>query len=210
MKHIKNHKNEKYGRLKVIEFVKRENSKSYWKCKCDCGNEITLPITYLTTGDTKSCGCLRKEMVAKLSKSKSFVKNKRLYNIWIGMRRRCLNNKRNNYKYYGAKGIEICNEWKNNFNNFQNWALNNGYNDYLTIDRINIDNNYEPNNCRWVTKFDQNNNKNGNHKILYEGKEYNTMSSFCREYNINYDKFRQYIRKGYAVDQALNICIGVK
>lgn len=212
MKPIKNHTNEVYGRLTVLKFIERKNSKSYWKCRCSCGNEIVVPVTYLTTGDTKSCGCLRKETTRQLSKSNSFVKNQRLYTIWIDMRRRCYNKKRISYKHYGEKGIKVCDEWldKNNgFVNFYNWAMANGYKNKLTIDRIDNNKNYSPDNCRWVTTFEQNNNLSTNHKIIYKGKTYNTMSSFCREKKINYDKFRQKIRQGYTIQDALTSC-GVK
>lgn len=203
MKRIKNHTNEIYGRLRVLQFIERKNNKSYWKCKCQCGNEIILPITYLTSGDTKSCGCLRKETTKKLSKSNSFVKNHRLYTIWIDMRRRCYNKNRNNYIFYGAKGIKVCKEWNKDFKNFQDWAINNGYQDNLTIDRINVDGNYEPDNCRWVTTFEQNNNMRSNHKIEYENKIYNSMSSFCREKDLNYSKFKQRIKRGYSIQEAM-------
>ena len=203
MKKIKDHTNEKYGRLKVLEFIERKNHKSYWKCKCECGNEIIIPIIYLRTGDTKSCGCLRKEITSKTSKNNSFVKNHRLYSIWIDIRRRCYNKNRNNYIYYGAKDIKVCQEWNKSFKNFQEWALNNGYKDNLTIDRINNNGNYEPKNCRWVTIFEQNNNVSSNHKILYKGKLYNSMSYFCREMKVDYNKFRQKIRQGYTVQEVL-------
>lgn len=206
MKKIKNHANEVYGRLTVLQFIERKEQKSYWKCRCSCGKEITIPISYLTSGDTKSCGCLKKEIVSKREKEKAFIKNHRLYNIWQDMKRRCYNLTRNSYKYYGAKNIIVCDEWKNNFKIFQNWAFKNGYNDKLTIDRIDNKKGYTPNNCRWVTRFEQNNNMSTNHKIIYENKIYNSMSSFCREKNINYDKFRQKIRHGYTIQDALTSC----
>lgn len=206
MKKIKNHANEVYGRLTVLQFIERKEQKSYWKCRCSCGKEITIPISYLTSGDTKSCGCLKKEIVSKREKEKAFIKNHRLYNIWQDMKRRCYNLTRNSYKYYGAKNIIVCDEWKNNFKIFQNWAFKNGYNDKLTIDRIDNKKGYTPNNCRWVTRFEQNNNMSTNHKIIYENKIYNSMSSFCREKKINYDKFRQKIRQGYTIQDALTSC----
>lgn len=206
MKPIKNHTNEVYGRLTALEFVERKKSKTYWKCKCSCGNEIIIPITYLTTGDTRSCGCLRKELNKENGQKRRFVQNHRLYSIWIDMKRRCNNTNRNSYKYYVMKGIKICEEWLNDFRVFQDWAFSNGYKDNLTIDRINNDGNYEPSNCRWVTTFEQNNNMSTNHKIVYKGKTYKTMSSFCREMNIDYSKFRQNIRYGKTVEEALTKC----
>ena len=209
MKLIKDHTNEVYGRLTVIKFIERKDCKSYWKCKCNCGNEIVVPITYLTSGDTRSCGCLKKEIVRNRSKNNSFIKNHRLYTIWIDMRRRCSNRKIDSYIYYGEKGISVCDEWENDFKKFQEWAFKNGYNDNLTIDRIDVNGNYEPSNCRWTTKFEQNNNMSTNHKIIYKNKEYNSMSSFCREFKLDYNTFREKIRRGCSVEEAL-IKSGVK
>ncbi len=206
MKPIKDHTNEKYGRLTVIKFYKRENNKTYWQCECECGNRLVIPITYLTSGDTKSCGCLRKETSARTQRKKAYIKNHRLYSIWIDMKRRCYNKDRNNYIYYGAKGVKVCEEWKKDFRNFQDWALKNGYKDNLTIDRIDYNRNYQPDNCRWVTIFEQNNNLSSNHKICYEGKIYPSMSSFCRKNKLNYNKFKQRIRNGYTIQKAMLNC----
>ena len=206
MKPIKDHTNEKYGRLTVIKFYKRENNKTYWQCECECGSRLVVPITYLTSGDTRSCVCLRKETSAQTQRKKAYIKNHRLYSIWIDMKRRCYNKDRNNYIYYGAKGIGVCQEWKGDFKAFQEWALHNGYKDELTIDRIDYNKNYQPNNCRWITIFEQNNNLSSNHKINYEGKEYPSMSLFCREKQLNYNKFRQRIRKGLTVQNAMHNC----
>lgn len=206
MKPIKDHTNEKHGRLTVIKFYKRENNKTYWQCECECGNRLVIPITYLTSGDTKSCGCLRKETSAQRQRKKAYIKNHRLYSIWIDMKRRCYNKDRNNYIYYGAKGVKVCEEWKKDFRNFQDWALKNGYKDNLTIDRIDYNRNYQPDNCRWVTIFEQNNNLSSNHKICYEWKIYPSMSSFCRENKLNYNKFKQRIGNGYTIQKAMLNC----
>lgn len=199
MKMIKDYTNEKYGRLTVIKFVERKNHKTYWKCQCECGNEIILPIAYLTSGDTKSCGCLRKEICSIREKNKSFIKNKRLYRIWQDMKRRCYNKKRPAYRYYGAKGVKICNEWKISFKNFQEWAITNGYKDNLTIDRINNNGNYEPNNCRWVTRKEQNNNMSTNHIVEYKGKKY-TLAKLAETYNLNYNLIKSRIRYNWNIN----------
>lgn len=202
MKPIKDHTNEKYGRLIVLQFVERKKHNSYWKCRCDCGNEIIVPITYLTTGDTKSCGCLRKEQAIKNGKKNKFVKNKRLYNIWIDMKRRCYNKNRKAYKNYGGRGIIICDEWKNNFMSFYNWAIENGYDDKLTIDRIDNNGNYEPNNCRWATLKQQANNTSHNHVVEYKGKKY-TLSELAKEYDLNYVLVKSRIRNNWDIEKII-------
>lgn len=193
----------KYGYLTALEFIKRENKKTYWKCKCDCGKEIIIPITYLTSGDTKSCGCYRKKVAKNNAKTIHNMSKSRLYRIWIEIKRRCYNIDRENYKYYGGRGIIVCDEWKKDFMSFYNWAIKNGYKDNLTIDRINNDGNYEPNNCRWATIKEQNNNMRTNHYIYYENKKY-TMSQFAEKYNIPYYIVKNRIRHNWSIDKILN------
>lgn len=208
MKKIKDYTNLKFGRLTVLQFIQRKERKSYWKCICDCGKEVVLPITYLTTGDTKSCGCLRKEKTSNLSRKNSFVKSKRLNSIWANMKRRCYNSKSTSYQYYGKKGIKVCDEWKNNFRVFQDWAYENGYDEKLTIERIDNNKGYSPDNCRWASSFEQHNNMSTNRSITYNGVIYHSTSEFCRKYNLNYNKFRQmYNRYNKDLDYAISRCV---
>ena len=159
----------KFNKLLVLKRTgtdKRRNA--IWLCQCDCGNlkEISSPI--LKSKTTISCGCLRKENAHKLGKSKYSDRTKhgkrytRLYSIWCGMKQRCYYKKSENYKNYGGRNIKVCNEWKTNFEIFYNWAINNGYEENLTLDRIDVNGNYEPFNCRWVTWKVQANNKRQN------------------------------------------------
>ena len=203
MKKIADYTGKKYGYLTVLEFVKRENKKTYWKCKCDCGKEIIIPITYLTSGSTKSCGCYRKKVCKNNAKITHNMSKSRLYRIWIEIKRRCYNKNRNSYKYYGYRGIKVCDEWKNDFINFYNWAINNGYKENLTIDRINVNGNYEPSNCKWSTVKEQNNNMRTNHYLYYNNKKY-TMSQFAEAYNIPYYIIKNRIRSCWDIDRILN------
>jgi hypothetical protein len=159
--------NEKFERLTVIEDCGNKKGFSMWKCKCSCGNIITTKGVYLKNGHTKSCGCINSERIVKRNKELMIddiprVKN-RIYRIYWGMKERCYNIKNHNYKYYGKRGIYICDEWLNDFKAFEQWSIENGYSDELSIDRINNDGCYSPENCRWATTSMQNANKR--HKL---------------------------------------------
>lgn len=154
---------ERFGRLTVIERYGVSNDRRIlWKCICDCGNERIVSSKCLTSGHTKSCGCLQRENVSKARKKHGHKKEK-LYTCWLNMRYRCNNKQSKDYKYYGLIGISVCKEW-DDFQNFYDWAYANGYNPNAplgkcTIDRIDVNGNYEPSNCRWVDMKVQNNNK---------------------------------------------------
>jgi hypothetical protein len=141
----------KIGRLTAIKRVGTQYGNALWECKCECGNIVMVNSSKLISGNTKSCGCLAKE-----NKIKQFTKHglckTRLYRIWQDMKGRCYNKKLPCYKNYGGKNIFVCDEWLKDFYNFYNWAINNGYKENLTIDRINPNGNYNPLNCQWITR----------------------------------------------------------
>lgn len=158
---------QRFGRLVAIKPIgKSKKHGTIWECQCDCGNTVNQPINKLVFDRVKSCGCYRKEF--KTFNAKYDYKT-RLYNIWNKMKDRCNNNKIDCYKNYGGRGIFVCKEWVDNFYNFKTWAINNGYDDSLTIDRINNNGNYEPNNCRWATRTQQANNTRTNRLLTYNG-----------------------------------------
>lgn len=123
----------------------------------------------------------------------------RIYKIYRAMLNRTRNKKTSTYKYYGGRGIKVCEEWQNNFLNFYNWSINNGYNENMTIDRIDVNGNYEPSNCRWVTLQEQANNKRNNHLITYQGKT-KTISEWCKYLNINRSIISSRLEYGFPLD----------
>lgn len=180
---------QKFGRLTVLSRSEPHISKGgfvmvQWNCQCECGKICTVKSQSLTTGKTRSCGCLARELTSKRSRTHN-KRHTRLYNIWMNIKGRCCNKNNQKYYCYGARNITICDEWKDNFETFYEWSMNNGYADDLSIDRINNDGNYEPSNCRWTTNIEQANNKSINHFIEYNG-ESHTLAEWARIKGLSY------------------------
>lgn len=151
--------NKKYGKLFVLDKVENDkNGYIKYRCLCECGNETIVYKSNLIRGHTKSCGCDRSKNAKNLF-TKHGLSGTRIHRIWIEMKHRCYLLSDTNYKKYGAKGITVCDEWKNDFLSFYNWAMKNGYDQNLTLDRINNDKGYCPENCRWTTYSEQNKNR---------------------------------------------------
>lgn len=182
---------QRFGRLVAIRPNGKQGNNIKWLCRCDCGNEITTNVSSLTRGKTKSCGCLRKEIT-----SKQFTKHggrlDHLYAIYCSMKKRCKNPNDNHYEFYGGKGVKVCDEWQSNYASFKEWALQNGYSPKLSIDRIDVNGNYEPSNCRWVTMKEQANNKTNNKFIEYQG-ETHTIAEWARIKGLSYFSLYQRI-----------------
>ena len=220
----KNLKGQKFGNLIAIEQqgVHITRKTAMWLCKCDCGNEKLIAAHDLKHG-TVSCGCVARQSklknlslghgwnkgiegeskLVKLEKKRKYAmlrlkaktKNKRIHCIWGGMNERCYHENHVSYANYGGRGIAIHEEWRNDYYSFQKWALSNGYEEHLTIDRINNNGNYEPSNCRWATSKEQANNMSSNRLITIDGITKN-MGQWSDQYNIKRSTFSERLRHG--------------
>ena len=183
-----------FGRLKVISY-----KSGYWKCSCSCGNITHVKTSSLVSGRTQSCGCLQKER-AIAACTKHGGTNTRLYSIWRNMKCRCSCPTASKYEIYGGKGISVCPDWKR-FEGFRDWALLHGYSDDLSIDRINSNGNYCPENCRWVSYKVQANNTSQNHIISFCGKSMD-ISEWAEYLGFSYKVLSERIRRGWSIKRA--------
>lgn len=198
---------QRFGRLVAIEPIGRDKQGYIiWRCKCDCGNEKSVTTKYLGKG-TSSCGCFSKEVHDK-ARTKHGKRFTRLYAIHKGIKDRCLNPNHPTYKNYGNRGIKICDEWLNDFEAFEKWALANGYDEnapkgQCTLDRIDVNGNYEPSNCRFVSMKEQERNKRNNVLITYNG-ETHCMSEWAEMAGLKYITFQHRLYAGWSMEDALN------
>lgn len=203
---IKNIQGQKFGRLTVVSlYGKDKNGKALWKCKCDCGKEHITSASSLQNGNTKSCGCLKNEVISKLNRKDGRTKE-RLYKIWLGMFSRCYNKNLDKYKIYGMRGIKVCDEWRD-YKNFRSWALSNGYIENSTqkecsIDRIDVNGNYCPENCRWATAKEQSNNTRFNVFWEFNGKK-KTVAQWADELNVNAESLYRRKYRGWTIEKIL-------
>lgn len=195
MSKIKDLSGLKFGKLTVMERIgtkrygKDGQASPQWRCVCDCGEEVITDSRLLLRGAIVSCGCGK----CTHKKSKTL-----LYKTWLNMKQRCSNKKIVTYKHYLDKGIKVCEEWENSFENFESWALSNGYKEGLTIDRINNDGDYEPSNCRWITLSEQQRNKDKRKPNIFvdvDGKKYSLLE-LSKEKNVPYQTLYYRFRRG--------------
>ena len=204
---------QKFGRLLVLnrEGVDKHRH-TLWKCKCDCGNEVIVARTELVSGDTKSCGCYHREQITKYNKKnkvKHGLHDSRIAIVWKNMISRCEKENDSGYKHYGGRGITVCEEW-HDLKAFAEWAYKNGYDENAprgecTLERINVNGNYEPANCKWADIKEQNRNRTITVRVTREDGEI-PLSKLCEEKRISYKKIYRWMHeKGKTFDDAIEM-----
>lgn len=196
----------KFGRLTPIRKLKSNKwNEIEWECLCDCGNKTNVSTHSLLSGGIRSCGCLPRDLIVSRSTKHGDCKRgevNRLYGIYHGMLRRCEKETRSDYYRYGGRGITVCSDWRDSYESFREWALANGYEDGLTIDRIDTNAGYSPSNCRWSTCVEQANNKRTNHVVEING-ERMTIAEAARKYHVKYSTVASRIYRGATAEEAV-------
>lgn len=198
------------GRLFVIKEAPSRRCNGvlvrYWLCQCDCGNLVEVFTSSLRRAELAgigSCGCLHKELLSKRRRSHGSSKTL-LYERWQGIRARCYNPNHRAYKNYGGRGIEVCQEWRNDFHAFQKWALDNGYNTKLSIERKDTNGPYSPDNCKFATRTEQGRNKRNNLMIEYQN-QIKSLPEWCEILNKSYVAIYTRIHRGMSEHDALSL-----
>lgn len=211
-KNFKDLTGKKFGKLTVLKIDRRnQNNQITWKCICECGEMITVKTQFLTgeksNKECDSCFLKRTGVDRKNRVKRAYhgLSNTRIYRQYKGMKNRCYDKNRNCYKHYGGRGIKVCDEWlgENGFINFYDWSMKNGYSDELTIDRINVNGNYEPSNCRWATIEQQANNRRNNLRYTLNGITM-TASEWAKYSGINYGTLISRLQSGMNIKDAIN------
>lgn len=194
--------NQRFGRLVTIKRIIPEGeTKNKWFCRCDCGNECLVRTSDLRNGRTQSCGCLKRELDFQRNRTHG-LSHTRLHKIWRHMKDRCLNPNSKSYKDYGGRGIVICEEWKNNFENFMEWALASGYKSNLTIERIDVNGNYEPNNCCWIPLIEQAKNRRTTHYLTFNNETHN-IREWSKIIGISENAIHHRLKSGWSIEKTL-------
>lgn len=185
-----------YNYLHVDSLNRHEGRRTYWNCTCKCGNKSIVESSKLKGGYTKSCGCYSRELIRNVNR-KTGMSRSRLYSTYRNMLNRCYRAKGKFYHHYGGRGITVCDEWlgENGFENFMYWSMKNGYSEELSIDRIDNNKGYSPDNCRWVDLFIQANNKRNTKYISING-VVDTVANHSRKYGISYWNLLHYAKGG--------------
>lgn len=188
---------QRFGRLVAVKFAGHDkNRHRLWECQCDCGRTVNIDVNSLRSGKSKSCGCSRKGINKTHGKSGS-----RIHKIWADMIQRTHNPNERCYVNYGGRGITVCDEWLT-FEPFYLWAIQNGYAEGLTIDRIDNDKGYSPDNCRWVTRKVQGNNKRNNRRLEYQGQT-KTLAEWAVQFGMKQETLANRLKLGWSIERAL-------
>lgn len=183
-----------FGCLTVISKHSSGSGQIMWNCKCECGNIIQVNTGRLNFGSITSCGCIKRNRIIEQNTTHG-LSNTRLYEIWCGMKKRCYDENSERYKDYGGRGITICDEWKDDFQSFYDWAMKNGYKENLTIERKDVNGNYCSENCCWITKAQQSRNQRKTIKYTIFGIE-KPLIEWCEYAEIKNSRAYQRYRNG--------------
>lgn len=186
----------KYGRLTALRFHHASGKHSYWLWRCDCGTEKIARLDCVKVGMVSSCGCANKDS----HPPKHGYSRTKLYHVFYSMKQRCYNPKCTVYQYYGGRGISIDPAWMSDNKAFCDWAMNNGYREGLTIDRIDVNGDYTPENCRWITQREQVRNTRRNTHITFNGKT-QLLKDWCEELGVNIATACYRIRAGKPLEE---------
>jgi hypothetical protein len=205
-KHIKDLTGQRFGRLSVLGWVGKEKGKvSRWLCQCDCGNRIVTFAHYMTTGDTSSCGCLRRDVTGNKARSHG-LSNTVEYRIWFGIIDRCRRVTNKSYTRYGGRGITVCQEWQDSFEQFLT-DIGNRPSPKHSVERIDNALGYFPDNCRWATNKEQANNTRRNHIIEYNGEKLN-LAQWSEKTGMSYYLLRSRASRGWSPEKIFTRPIG--
>ena len=187
---------QRFGKLTAIRFT----GESYpgrgriWLCKCDCGNYIEAPVGRLNAGGIKACkDCTKINHIQGVKIAQS-LRREKLYGVWSVMKQRCKNKNNNHFRFYGQRGIKVCDEWANSYSTFREWAFSSGYKEGLSIERIDVNGDYCPSNCKWIELQEQAYNKTNTCYIIYKNKKV-PLSKMIHDLGLDYNIIRNYVRR---------------
>lgn len=193
--------NQKFGKLTVIELLAdRTHKERHWKCICDCGNEYIAKSSSLVHGKATQCRSCSVKQISEAN-TKHGCEPKRLHEIYTNMKTRCHNPNYSLYHRYGGRGIKVCSEWDKSYSAFREWAFSSGYSDELSLDRIDNDGDYCPENCKWSTNVEQANNRRTNRMVTFRG-ETDTLANMARKTGMPYGTVQSRLDKGWDTDRA--------
>lgn len=206
---IKDITGQRFGRLIAKSIAYKDKHGSWkWNCDCDCGNSCIVDGGSLRSGTTQSCGCYKKERL-RFNHLQHGVSRTALAAVRNAMIQRCCNSNSKDYPNYGGRGITVCAEWKSNPISFYDWAFSHGYKKGLCIERINNDGNYEPSNCKWATKEEQNNNQRSNRFLTYNGETKN-LTQWAKEKKVSRYCLDDRLKRGWTIEETLTTPVNTR